>query len=364
MSKLFQSYTRKSSRLPYRLGLAVLLLLVSVVVPNLQVQAATFSQASVSLSDPRPSATSIYTMTVSSVTATALRCIRATFVTTPSGSTPIPSTFTAAAATVNGASTLLTGSTGTWTPTVSQNVVTYTNPTNATAPSVTSGATFIMNNIAADDLADTSYWIQFRTYSDVGCVTPIDSATVGFIYTTGSTLTLTVDATLSFTVNAVAGSQSCNGTTTTQASTATTIPFGTVSSAANGVVCQDLTAATNATNGYTIFARYTAAPTNALSQTIASHSGTNAAPTVFSGAGTEAYGYSTNDATLGTGTVNRFTSPGPRWAAMTTSNAEVAFEPTGLTSTTYRIGHQVGVSLVTDPGTYSTTVIYTCTPIY
>ena len=128
------------------------------------------------------------------------------------------------------------------------------------------------------------------------------------------------------------------------------------------MVCQDLTAATNATNGYAIYARDTAQPTNALAQTIANHTGTNAAPTAFSGAGTEAYGYTTNDFTLGTGTPGRFNAN--LWAAMTTTNAEVAYEATGVSSTTYRIGHQVGISGTTRPGTYQTTVVYTCTPVY
>ena len=91
----------------------------------------------------------------------------------------------------------------------------------------------------------------------------------------------------------------------------------------------------------------------------ASHAASLAA---FPAAGTEAYGYTTNDFTLGTGTAGRFNSN--LWAAMTTTNAEIAYEPTGVNTTTYRIGHQVGVSLTTRPGTYSTTVIYTCTPVY
>jgi hypothetical protein len=363
VSKKFQLQPYRKSRVSKRFGAAVVLLLVALFVPQVRVQAASFSSASVNLSDPRPSASSSYTVTVSSVSATALRCIRSTYVTTPSGSTAISAPFTSAAATI-GASTLLTGSTGSWSISNSQNVVTYTNTTNATVPSVTTGATFVINGITNGSTVDTSYWLQFRTYSDSGCTAPIDNVTVGFIYTNGSTLSLTVDNTLSFTVNAVAGSQSCNGTTTTAASTATTIPFGTVSAASNGVVCQDLTAATNATGGYTIYARYTAAPTNSLSQTLSGHSGTNAAPTTFSAAGTEAYGYSTNDGTLGTGTAARFTSGGQKWAAMTSSNAELAFESTGISSSTYRVGHQVGVSLTTRPGTYTTTVIYTCTPVY
>lgn len=223
----------------------------------------------------------------------------------------------------------------------------------------------VINGITNGNTADTKYWLKLNTYNNIDCASsPVDNANILFILTNASTLSLTVDDTLSFTVNAVGAAQSCDGTTTTAASTATTIPFGTITAASNGIVCQDLTAATNATNGYTIYARYTSAPTNALSQTIANHTGTNAAPTNFTAAGTEAYGYSTNDTTLGTGTVNRFTNPSQNWAAMTTTNAELAFEAAGVTNTTYRVGHQVGVSLTTRPGTYTTTIIYTCTPIY
>jgi hypothetical protein len=252
-----------------------------------------------------------------------------------------------------------------WTFTHAVNgTITLTNVTGEIPASATARKVAI-NGITNSSVADTKFWLKLTTYNNTDCATsPVDNANILFILTNGSTLSLTVDDTLSFTVNAVAGGQACDGTTTTAASTATTIPFGTITAASNGVVCQDLTAATNATNGYTIYARYTAKPTNALTQTINDHTGTNAAPTVFSAAGTEAYGYTTNDATLGTGTVNRFTNPAQEWAAMTTTNAELAFEPAGVTNTTYRVGHQVGVSLTTRPGTYTTTVIYTCTPIY
>jgi hypothetical protein len=237
--------------------------------------------------------------------------------------------------------------------------------TNATGESPASAATrrVSINGIQNSSVADTKFWLRFNTYTNADCATgPVDSTSILFILTNASTLSLTVDQTLTFTVNPVAGGQVCNGATSTAASTATTIPFGTVTAAGNAVVCQDLTAATNATNGYTIYARYTAQPTNTLAQTIANSSGSNAAPAAFSAAGTEAYGYTTNDFTLGTGTPGRFNSN--LWAAMTTTNAEVAYEAAGVNSTTYRVGHQVGVSTLTRPGTYTTTVIYTCTPVY
>jgi len=212
-------------------------------------------------------------------------------------------------------------------------------------------------------VADTGYYYKIATFNNVDCATsPIDNAMVQFINTNGSTLSLTVDATLSFTVNAVASSSSCAGGTSNAGSTSTTIPFGTVTAATNGLVCQDLSAATNATNGYTIYIRDTGQPTNGLGQTIIDWTGTNAAPTTFSAAGTEAYGYSTNDATLGTGTAGRFVAN--KFAASTTSNSEVAYEAAGLNSTTYRVAHQAGISTTTLPGTYQTTVIYTCTPVY
>lgn len=329
-------------------------------------QAATLSSASVGLSDPRPSQASVnYTFTGSSVTSTAIKCVKVTF-STASSSVVTPTGFTAAGASVNvGASSLLTGSTGTWTPIALANTFTYANTTNTIVPGTTTGATFTLAGITNSSVADTAYFYKIATFSNNDCATgPLDNATVQFIDTNGSTLSLTVDNTLSFSVNAVLSATSCDGTTTTQASTATTIPFGTVTAASNGIVCQDLTAATNATNGYTIFARYTAKPANALAQTINDWTGTNATPTVFSAAGTEAYGITTNDATLGTGTVNRFTNPVQNWAALSVTNAEVAYEAAGLATGTYRIGHQVGISTTTRPGTYQTTVIYTCTPVY
>lgn len=340
--------------------------------PAVNIHAATLSSVSVSLTDPRPSnLNTTYDLKVSGVStgqaAYVIKCIKITFAANADGTGTINS-FSAAGASVNaGASTILTGATGTWTATPSANGFTYTNGTNTGQPTTTANAHFVLGGITNGAVGNTAYWYFINTYDNTDCATtPIDNAAAGFIYANGSTLSLTVDNTLSFAVNAVGSGSACAGGTTSAASTATTIPFGTVTAASNAIVCQDLTAASNATNGYTIYARYTAKPTNALAQTIADLTpGTNTTPSAFSGAGTEAYGYTTNDQSLGTGTVNRFYNGTTySWAAMTTANAEVAYEPSPVTTQTYRIGHQVGVSLVTKPGTYTTTIIYTCTPIY
>jgi len=325
-------------------------------------RAATLTIASLGLGDSRPSTANVsYVFTASNVSLSTIRCIREVYADTANGSTA-PAGMSTASSTFDTTNSNYVPTPGAWSLTHPANGTLQLTNATGEIPGSAAARKLVFAAVTNGSTPDTRYFLRVNTYSDAACTTPVDNAAVTFIYTNGATLSLTVDQTLSFTVNAVASGQSCNGATSTQPSTATTIPFGTVSAAANSVVCQDLQIATNATNGYTVYARYTSKPTNVLNQTIADHTGTNAAPTSFPAAGTEAYGYTTNDSALGTGTANRFSSN--LWAAMTTSNNEVAFDATGVTSTVYRIGHQVGVSLVTRPGTYITTIIYTCTPVY
>lgn len=339
------------------------------------IAAGTLTNASVALSDPRPNGSGVsYSFTGSSVDgATAIRCVKVVWSTTSAGDTA-PTSFSGAAGSVNAAaSTLINSSATNWSLAKSDgtsssgqnNIYQYTNSASGITPSTTTGATFQLIGIANSSLADTAYFFKLSTYTNTNCTTgAVDNVLVQFINTNGSTLSLTVDESLSFTVAGVNNGTSCNGTTTTGTATATTLPFGSVTTAANSVLCQDLSAATNATNGYTIFVRYTGEPNNGSGDDINDHSGTNAAPTTFSSPGVEAYGYTTDDSSLGTGTGNRFTAGGQKWAAADITNAEVGYSPTGTTATTYRIGHQVGISTGTASGTYQTTIIYTCTPVY
>lgn len=364
MSKSYRTKQSRRSRnyLPHRLKLVALFVVIVLLAPFVSLHAATLSSASVGLSDPRPGATANYTFTGSGVTLAPIKCIKLVYADTASGST-VPAGMVA-----NGAVTL--DATSNYMPTPAS--WTVTKPANGTitltfaageTPASAAARKVMIDGIANSTTPDTRWFLRVNTFNNTDCATsPVDSAVVTFINTNGSTLSLTVDDTLSFTINAVGGGQACNGATSTQASTATTIPFGTVSAAANSVVCQDLQAATNASNGYTVYVRYTGKPQNSLAQTINDWTGTNGTPTAFPAPGTEAYAYTTNDFTLGTGTAGRFNAN--LWAANTTTNTELAYEAAGVNSTTYRVGHQVGVSLTTHPGTYQTTVIYTCTPVY
>ena len=334
--------------------------------------AVSLTQSSVSLSDPRPGAGGVtYSFTGSSVTASAIYCIKVIVATTSTGTTA-PTGFSGTGASITAASsTLVNSSASGWSLALSdgtastgqKNILQYTNASGV-LPLTLSGVTYAVSGLANASTGATAYSFRLSTYGNTDCVSsPLDTANLQFINTDGSAVSLTVDPSLSFTIATVLSGQSCAGGTTDQGSTPTAINFGGVTTAAPRLVCQDLTAATNAPNGYTVYIRDTGQPTNGAA-TIPDAPGSNASPAAFPATGTAAYGYSTDDATLGTGTANRFTSPTVEWAANTNTNAEIGYEPAGGGSATFRIAHKVGIASTTASGAYQTTVIYTCTPVY
>jgi len=337
---------------------------------------AALSSATVALSDPQPSATANYTFSASNYeTATAVKCVKEVYTVNADGTGGVPTGMQTNSATMAAGSTLLTSTNWGSNLSTTQGTVVFSYATGETPASGTK--TVEIDGVTNSSVASSSgYFLTFTTYdsaaSGQNCTGAVlDTSTVGFFITSGQQLSLTINGTLSFSVNPLTTTDTCadGSTHPTQDSTATTIPFGTLTSAAAGIVCQQLNAATNATNGYTIYLRYDKKPTNALAQTIGDWTGTNTAPTgpptaTNTGAdGQGSYAYSTSDNTLGTGTAGRFTT-GSKFAAATTSNAEVAYESTGVSSTNYTITHEVNITNTPQPGTYSNTIIYTCTPIY
>lgn len=323
--------------------------------------AATLTSASLSLSDSRPSQTAQYTMKVSGLTTgTSIGCIELDMGTAADGSGTVTSLSTSSSTFVSQSIT----ASGTWAADNTQSASQKLRMTNATPVAPQSGSqTAVWGAITNGNTADTSYFGVFKTYTDNTCATPVDSVTVQFVYTAGQAVSLTVDPTLTFSVAGTSSGASCNGATSNVTTTNGTIPLGTPTVSANKIGVQNLTVTTNAGSGYSVYTRYTAKPTSG-SNTIADHSGSNTSPTAFPSAGTEAFGYTTNDSSLGTGTANRFTSTPNVWAAFTTTNAEVAYNGAAVSNQTTCVGQQVGISGTTPAGSYTTTVIYTATPVY
>lgn len=328
--------------------------------------AATLTTASLRLSDSRFSQTSQYTLAASGFsTGTTIGCIEVDLGANVDGSGTVSGLST-------GSSTFVSQSvtaTGTWAVSNTASADHKLRLTNSTPVAPESGAqTAVFGAVTNGNTANTGYYAVFTTYTSNTCSTPVDTVTVQLIYTNGQATSVSVDGTLTFSVAGITGDNvaTVSGTTITNtlATTASTIPFGTATAGANRVAAQNLAVATNAGSGYTVFVRYTGQPISGTGATIADlGTYTNASPGAFSAAGTEAFGYTTEDATLGTGTTNRF-SGSNKWAAMSTTNEEIIFNSAPTASETTKVGYQVGISSTTDPGTYNTTVIYTATPVY
>jgi hypothetical protein len=331
--------------------------------------AATLTFASMKLSDSRPGQTAVsYTFQASNVsTGTTINCIRLEFDTSADGSGSKPTGMNITSAAFSTSSNYVPTPSG-WTV-INDNTTGVTTLTNAggQAPGgLASNRTVILTGITNSSTANDDFFVLFNTYASTNCSSsPVDNAMVAFILTQGQTVSVSVSPTLTFDISGRASGTSCNGATSNRTTTSTTVPLGTVTAAVNSVAAQDLTVSTNAGNGYTVFTNYTGPPA-AGAETIDDHTGTNAAPTAFPAPGTEAFGYTTNDSTLGTGTPDRFTSAGGnKWAKFTATNdAEVAFNNTSVASQVTCVGYQLGISSTTVPGTYTTTVIFTATPVY
>jgi|AntRauTorckE6833_2_1112554.scaffolds.fasta_scaffold00077_36 hypothetical protein len=344
-----------------RLAVAVSVLILgswAILIPT--TSAATLSDASLLIGDPRPDATANYTFEAGNfTTTTSLQCIVLELNDTADGSGVVPTGLDSTSASFN-SSTLIT--TGSWTLDSSTNGVLEI--TNGSGQTPAANGDLVFANVENGSSVAT-YFAIVTTYTDSSCTTTVDSATVAFTYTDGTQVELTIEPTLTFSVNGVADAETVNGSgQTTVTSTGSSIDFDTAATAsANGISAHDLEVATNAAGGYVVYIRHSGQLSNG-SDTIENHTGTNLTPSAFSGVGTEAWGYTTEDSTL-SGTADRFTNPGNLWAGFTTNNEPVVENTTAVAgSETTRVGHQVGIANTTPAGTYQATVIYSVVSTY
>jgi len=321
------------------------------------VSAAALTSASVELSDPRTSTSSDYTVSASGfTTGTSIQCVAVALNDQADGSGSVPTGITTTSSSLS-SSTLITA--GNWTVQNGSNGTLQIS--NGSGETPNANGNIVWGNVTNGSVDGTTYYALMTTYTDSSCTSgnEVDTVTMAFVYKDGALVSLTIEPTLTFVVNAVAAAQTVNGATTSVLSTATSIDHGTaVTTSANGISAHDLVVTTNAAGGYTVYLRDTGPLTNGNGDTIALHTGTNAAPTSFPAAGTEAWGYTTDDSDL-----SQFTSN--TWAGFSTSNEEV-MKNTAATagSETTRVGHQVGIATATPAGTYTTTMIYTIVATY
>lgn len=339
-------------------SVAIALATVAMIAGNLvSAYAANLSSASLELSDPRTSQTSDYTITASGfTTGTTIRCVTVALNDAADGTGSVPSNITTTGSTLD-SSTLITS--GSWSVDNSTNGT--LSATYATGETPAANGNIVWGGVTNGDTEGTTYYAIVNTYTDASCTggNEVDSVTVAYVYQDGELVTLTIEPTLTFSCNGVALGQSVNGATTTIGSTASGIDFGAaVTSVANGISAHDLAITTNANGGYNVYVRHTGDLQNVNSDVINVHTGTNATPTAFPAAGTESWGYTTEDADLA-----QFGSD--QWAGFSTSNETVVTNATATAGTeTTRVGQQVGIANDTPAGTYQTTIVYTIVATY
>lgn len=333
------------------------------------VNAGTFTSAKLTISDSRASATSVtYDFAYTTTVTTSIKQVTIQFCTTASGTCTTPTGITTTSAVRSADNFAGTGRTDTFTGNGTLTTV-ITTPAAQSTQAVTSTYTTITN----PSTINTTFFARITTYSDTG-TTVIDQATVAaaILDTTSIAVSASVDPTFTFSVAAVTSGGTVNGATTNVTTTATTVPFGTLAVATPKIAAHDLTVTTNAASGYTITIKGLTTPVlQNGAQNIDEFTGTNATPTTWSSpAGTSSsvntgfFGYTTNDATLGTGTAARFTTSGPKWAGTTTSPLEVAFSAGAVTAEVTRIGYEAEVNGVQPQGSYAGTVILVATPTF
>lgn len=330
------------------------------------VYAGALTTAKITISDSRAGQSGV-SHTYSFVTGTTgtIQTVELVYCTTPSGSCTAPSGIITTSATQGGLTGLSTS-----TSNVSVNgTITLTVTTPA---SIGSGTTIGIpySSITNPSTINSSFFVRITT-KDGGAAT-IDSAVVAFATLGTTSLSVTADVGSTFSVSLAAvttgfvNSQTINLTSTT----ATSIPFGTLSTGSSKVAAHDITVITNSTNGYVVTVKSSSPPLTDASNNIDNFTEPNSLPLTWSSpsgstpnVNTGFLGYSTEDTTLCTGTAGRFGSN--KWAGFDTTPYEAVCNASAVSSgETTRLGWQIEVNGLQPVGNYSGDIIIVTTPTY
>jgi hypothetical protein len=214
--------------------------------------------------------------------------------------------------------------------------------------------------------ATSSYQIELGTDTATTSASVQDSGAVRVAILEEVTVSASVNTTLEFSVSGVGSGQSVNGTTTTDGSTITTIPFGTLTENEIKTLAQDLTVTTNAKNGVTVTAVTTGdlqSTTGAIIDGFVDGSYTStptawAAPTAVA-SDPKTYGH------WGLTTSDTNITGSNEWISPSTTPVTVFDASNPLNASTTRVGYQVEISALQEAGNdYSTTIRYIATPTF
>jgi hypothetical protein len=195
-------------------------------------------------------------------------------------------------------------------------------------------------------------------------------------------VTASVDTLLSFTVDGLGSGETINSTTTTGDTTATEIPFGTLQAGIATTVAQQLSVATNASNGFVVTVQVDGQLVSATGADIDGFAdgAYTSTPTIWSApsgsiGNEETYGHwgiTTNDNSLTSGLTDEFdvNASGNLYVSASTTPVEVFRHDGPANGSTPNIGqtevgYQIQISALQEAGDdYNATLTYVATPVF
>jgi hypothetical protein len=177
---------------------------------------------------------------------------------------------------------------------------------------------------------------------------------------------VTQGATLTFSVSGLPQSTSTNGVTTNVSTTATAVPFGSLTLGTSTIGAQRLTITTNAANGYEVYTGQDQQLADARGDLVPGVMGTNAAPLGWSTGcvttATGCYGYHAGSPVLSGGST-RFAA-NDSYAALTSTIAEVGYGGAPASGTSMDMVYRIQVAGTQGTGAYQNNIMYVVAPSF
>lgn len=211
-----------------------------------------------------------------------------------------------------------------------------------------------------------TYTSLVATYNNAGTPAIVDSTTSpGLVFTSnqeGIATSIIIDPEFSFSVANAA--TACNGESgfVSAAGTSTAVALGGMVGSSSKTGGQTLAVTTNVGGGFAVYVRGTQTANNLQSanHNFADTTGTYASPAAWAGAGTEAFGYTYADATVGSSAP---AVPPDSFIALNATPRQVAGSANALTGTSC-VSFGVSTAANTSAGTYRATIVYTAVPAF
>lgn len=366
---------KKHGKTALILGLILMLFGMYLVIPS--GWAAPITNREMKISDSRPGQAGVTYDFEGNHSTTTVRCLRVQYCTTATGACTTPPGMVTTAATKGSAAEWHGWTHADWA--INNTINGETRYTNSTGQAGGTDFSFSTGNITNSTSAGT-YFARVMTYTSTDCSTGLtDDGVTAFAIISGVTVTATVAESLEVTVTGIAAGDCVQSTGTSVTTTATTVPFGTVSPNTFYRGCQNIQVVTNAANGFVMTTQeetnLRSAPHN-IPDTTCDTGGcsetTAAAWTVATA--NHGYGHSCYNIT-GTPCSTVYAGDNFRQFACRGTNAEcdpgtgnetaqIFMSTTGPANVTGRILHRLTVSPTQAAASYSATVVYIVTPTF